>query len=122
MCSDESIDKTWIFSVNQLALTRVESKFCMSRLKSTWRWVYFEIRDTLNEELELQVEAFNLRVIAVYILFSDGTEMVNRSKSYRRRHHSAIDSQARQTDYSVGKWQRRIREIRWMKDVNHRPS
>ncbi len=29
LCSDEAIDKTELFWVNQLALTRIESKFCI---------------------------------------------------------------------------------------------
>ncbi len=32
MHRDKTIDKTWFFSVNPLALTHVESKFCMDRL------------------------------------------------------------------------------------------
>ncbi len=35
--SDEAIDKTRLFLVNQLALTCVESKICMDRL---WDEVY----------------------------------------------------------------------------------
>ncbi len=38
VCNDKAIDKTRLFSVNQLAFTHVESKFCMSRL---WIEVYY---------------------------------------------------------------------------------
>ncbi len=37
MCSDKAIDKTQLFSVNWLGLTRVELKFCMGR---RWNGMY----------------------------------------------------------------------------------
>ncbi len=37
VCSDEAVDKTHLFLVNLPALTRDESKFCMSRL---WNKMY----------------------------------------------------------------------------------
>ncbi len=34
MCSDKAIDKTWLLSVNHLALTRVKLKFYIGRLRN----------------------------------------------------------------------------------------